>query len=373
MPAFSEQHFVPQYYFRRFSECNRRIHVCLRKTGRIIPNASVRHQCCGRRFYGSPEIERVFQRVDADHAEAIRVLADATWAADWAAVNEKVIVNIWNAVLFQRSRTQLEVDKRSHVPTALFLPEFREFIAQESQSEERDTILGAIDNRQVRIVQSPIAAVLQAIEAAASSSILISDLEWCVFRNLTEYPFIFGDAPVVYYNSLLRDVTERGVLGLQSPGLQMFYPIDRDMLLMMYDAEAYRFTKRAYFDIRSASDVSQLNALQLHHSRHAIYFGSLTDEEYVRDLWQAHRHKLKSPQFQIKTRRNWIVDGNVEPRPILHILEPHLNIRLRLSFLPCAPLGDSEYHFRHRSPSLVREHRARLARQEDANDDDCDK
>lgn len=52
-------------------------------------------------------------------------------------------------------------------------------------------------------------------------------------------PFIFGDAPVVFYNSYYRNVTARGVLGLQSPGLQIFFPLDSTTLLLLMDDKVY--------------------------------------------------------------------------------------------------------------------------------------
>ena len=59
------QHFVPQYYFRFFSENARHISAILKKDGRFIENAPIKGQCATDNFYGSKELESIFSQMGA--------------------------------------------------------------------------------------------------------------------------------------------------------------------------------------------------------------------------------------------------------------------------------------------------------------------
>src|SRR4029077_14123209 len=104
----------------------------------------------------------------------------------------------------------------------------------------------------------------------------------------------------VSYNTLYRNVTDRGVLGYQTPGLQIFLPVDSRTLIMLLDAEAYagRYRDSLTVDVDSRCDVSQMNALQLHHSHRAIDFADARDSDYVLELWDAHARSLVEPRQQ---------------------------------------------------------------------------
>lgn len=67
----------------------------------------------------------------------------------------------------------------------------------------------------------------------------ISDLLPCFLINKTEFPFVFSDTPIVLYNTSFSQMRNRGVLGWQSQGLQVFYPLTPSVCLMLYDADAY--------------------------------------------------------------------------------------------------------------------------------------
>jgi hypothetical protein len=359
MAQYANQHFVPQFYFRRFNGGTNAINLVLLGTGRVIFDASVKHQCAGNMFYGVKELEKVFTEIEGAHSNALRAVADASWKQDWSVFTQDVYGSLLEAVLFQRSRTALEIEKSKDVPNAMAMPGFRHHIANTPGIEHREQILEAIDKGEIRITQTSEAAVLESIDVAMGAVNLISDLEFCVLRNRTDYPFVFGDSPVVFYNTLLRNVVSRGVLGLQSPGLQIFYPLDSVTALMFYDENAYQLARVDSIDVTERSDVSQINALQFKHSLNAVYFGCADSREYVADLWGAYGRKTSRAVVETRQLSNVELGGTLHEGTMTLMLERHLDIRLDLSFIKCTPLPDSGKFPGRRSDALVAEHKKR--------------
>jgi len=62
----------------------------------------------------------------------------------------------------------------------------------------------------------------------------------------------------------------------------------------MFDPTVYSGSCRngPFCEIMNRADVSQLNALQLHHSREAVYFANPESADYVKDLYEVHRSRL---------------------------------------------------------------------------------
>ena len=362
MAQYANQHFVPQYYFRRFTRGSNAINLILLDSGRVILNASIRHQCAGHRFYGAEQLERIFTDMEGTHANALRIFADTAWKVECPPITHEIYDGLLEAVLFQRSRTSLEIEKSKDVPNAIAMPAFRHYIANEPGIGERERMLEAIDKGEVRVENSKQAATLQAIEIALEAVPLVSDLDLCILRNHTDYPFLFGDSPVVFYNTLMRNVTSRGVLGLQSPGLQIFFPLGPETTLMLYDEKAYKLRPKDCIDLTERSDISQLNALQFKHSFNAVYFGCERSLEYVTDLWRAYRRDCGPPAIETRVLSKAKVEGTDGPLALTHIFEPHLDIRLGLSFINCNPVPDSGKFAGHRTPELVKAHKAARGR-----------
>ena len=267
---------------------------------------------------------------------------------------------IWEAIVFQRSRTELQVVKLSAAQEKMCLELFKEHLKVAPDIECREEMVGQLEQGHFRITESPQVAVSRSIDIALEGVMLISDLDFHVLRNQTYYPFIFSDSPVVFQNTYYQNVTHRGVLGYQTPGLQIFYPLNSETMLLLLDDQVYGGQRLESFvvDITRRSDVSQLNALQLHHSLDAVYFANRDSQEYIAKLWAAHKCSVIPPRNRFVKRTNWLVD-NKPADTIYQNFEPQLNIKLDLSFIDCTPIHESEYRFRRRSPDLVEEYRKR--------------
>jgi len=351
--ARSNQHYVPQFYFRRFAQGKRTISMLLKQEDRIIPKASIRGQCSKNNFYGDPEIETLFSQLESRHAEVLRKWDRFNWVGDEKLAPEDCR-DLWEAVSFQRARTAFEIEKVSKAISEDVTEMFRKTLEHRLDVPNRDEVLEALGSGNYVIEQDPKSIVLHEIIAAQRGSRLLADLRICLLRNMTKRPFIFSDSPVVFYNSYLRKIDFRGVLGLQSPGLQVFYPLSSGTCLMLLDREVYGVSHATIqCDITEASDIEQLNALQLHHSSKAVYFAGEEYSEYVSNLWRGHKALIVPPAAEFHLREDWLINGEPTETPLHHMFERQISHDLKLSFVDVEPISPDEYVPRDRSPELV--------------------
>jgi Protein of unknown function (DUF4238) len=184
---------------------------------------------------------------------------------------------------------------------------------------------------------------------------MIRDLSVCFIRNRTDYPFIFSDSPVVFYNTYAKAVKNRGVIGMQCPGLQIFYPLNSWTLAMFFDPKKYYGPFRGYlqYDAHQRSDISKLNTLQMLHALNAVYFGDSDHQEYVFDLWSVHQSNLSIPRAECRINPDLWIDGRPVEDDFFQIMESQLNYDLDLSFVECDVVSQADYVYEPRSPDLV--------------------
>lgn len=96
-------HYVPQFYFRRFSQDGKSVCALIRKAGKLIKSASIGDQASKDWFYGNQTIEQELGKIEGQCATALNALSEQRNPAllDWADAN---LVLIWIAM--QRSRTE---------------------------------------------------------------------------------------------------------------------------------------------------------------------------------------------------------------------------------------------------------------------------
>jgi hypothetical protein len=57
MSALRNHHYVPQFYFRRFSGDQKSICLLTRSTGKTVPRAPIKGQASKIGYYGDEEVE----------------------------------------------------------------------------------------------------------------------------------------------------------------------------------------------------------------------------------------------------------------------------------------------------------------------------
>jgi len=263
-------HFVPQFYFRRFSTDGKSVCAIAKATGQLIAQAPVKSQASKNNFYGTPEVENILGEIEGECSRTLRTLSDL---ADPALLDDDDISRLLMYIALQRSRTmsartngQFFQDKITRL-----LLEVQPNNCNEFDEEAKKTMLEGLEHFGVDPVQAQQLQMSVAVESAGA----LEDLHPIILDNKTNRPFIFGDAPVVFYNAYYRDVRHRGVLGLSTPGLLAFLPLSAEKCLMLMDPACYKIQKMRNnrVQVREFCDVVALNKLQLHAASSCIYFG----------------------------------------------------------------------------------------------------
>jgi hypothetical protein len=349
-------HYIPQFYFRMFSEGKNCICCFIPKTYQSIPQASIKGQCASHKLYGSKEIEAEFCKLEDQHAKCLRSIMRACINKDASQLTRGDFANLMSAIVFQRARTMLEVEKVSPAMDELALKMFAGHLKHTLPSEEKSKLLGPIERGEVTISRSATTSVLMHINSAMQSAAFLSDMRPILLINDTDRPFIFSDSPVVFHNMYYENIRDRGVLGFQTPGLIVFYPITPKFMATLIDSNVYYGDYKkddTFYSVVDHNDVSQINALQIHHCSKVLYYSNAIHKEYVIALYNKHRKLIQKPQSVLKVRRKWLIDNKVSGKPLYHMYEMLLNHRLELSFIKCNKVAAKDYSFRHRSPELV--------------------
>jgi hypothetical protein len=357
MDQHINHHFVPQFYFRNFSADGKRIALFHLKSGVIVPSASIRRQATRKKLYVNDELEAKISHLESDFSRSFRDVIEAAREDDYREIQEKdTFSKLRTAMLFQRYRTPGYAESSNPAYERMMLKMFRAHIERGADEDFRGRALEAIDKGDVNLELNPQATVLRGISMALEFSMLISDLEVCVLKNVTRFPFIFGDWPVVLVNTFCRNVKNRGVLGLQCHGLQIFCPLSPDVAVMLFDPNAYYgpCIERIAIEVVDPFEVSQLNALQLCLAHEVAYFGDCAHGDYVSRLWNVHQHRIGKGKSEYRQYSR--VDGGEET--FMHIFDPQPEIIPEFSFIRCDPLREHDYAFSRRNPTLFEEWKA---------------
>lgn len=344
MSKKANQHYVPQFYFRFFSEDGKSICVIKRETGEFFPAAPIKGQASRHKFYGEADIENTFSTLEGVFSGALRILKEC---ADLNSVSEDNYLLILQAIMFQRARTLASRKCMQPVYNNLMRLFVQSEIEQNQQmsDEQKDEFISDLDNFELHRLKGHLVQIQTSIENAHH----LGDLVPILVENKTNRPFIFSDSPVIFHNGYYENVKHRGVLGMSPPGLQVIFPISETRLLLLIDIKKYeikRLRKGNIIHIRELGDVASFNRLQLHSASSAAYFGNFKYANYVHSLWLEEKRRLSDNLANIVEAP--CLDSSEECNgEIIHSYTPQLPVQFKLSFLKHEILNDI-YHFERR-------------------------
>ena len=260
MPAYKNQHFLPQQALRKFGYPDGRsislLHIA---SSKHVPKASIGDQCSRPYFYvkgdhfegplkevedrGFAIINRIIKgegpptRDTEDHRDLVRYLS----LQQGRTYGQAKIVQETGEVFAKRVLEEALIAKGD--PEGL-LP----YLSELKVSFEGATL----DN----VYQSTI------------SSPLLMDLSMEVITAAATQDFLLGDDPVILTNKYFLGRGENPNSGLASRGLIVFLPLSPNNLLLLYDSEAYRFRKVP----TSHEEVVECNMLQLSCAQSCAYY-----------------------------------------------------------------------------------------------------
>jgi len=313
MPQNKNQHYVPQSYFRLFSKNGTHIESYNLKHQKGF-TSSIRHMCAKDYFYSKEtEIESVLSNLESSQNSIMNSIV----ATHKIPNDPKEYLILLSFISLQHARTEVSKIR-----------------GDESMGLVSDEIvkglLGSSDEAEIRFPKIHLMKMQHALQTIP----LLGDLIPVVLINNTQNSFIFSDNPIAFHNTAFNKQKDFGILGLQSPGLQIFCPISDKILLMFYDPKFYSVNigKNYSLEINDMDNIENLNTLQFLNCNENIFYSDKSKESGVNALHKKVKHlvgkrKMKKKIIQLPE------DKEGKTREFLHMYEERPKYDLKLSFV----------------------------------------
>lgn len=258
MPQNKNQHYVPQFYQRYFSDDEANTGVYILKAKKYLPNSAIKHQASADYFYSKDlNIEKGLGLVEG----MIKDVLDGLIANPRKKLDKKQQDAIYCNLILQMGRTLLQSKKQEEAITAMGKQILEAVIQADKESgrgEYTDIPQEAIDSTKIKLTEPGAFVMANFIKLLP----LCRDLEYRVMINETSVPFVTSDNPVCMYNQFLERMgVNNGGLGQR--GLQLYMPISPAVALFYYDSKVYKVGSMLmdYVRISNSDDVNELNKM----------------------------------------------------------------------------------------------------------------
>lgn len=335
MTAKQNQHFVPQYYFRGFSQCDKSIMMLLKRSGEVKKDVAIKKQASKANFYGNPAVEDKVTPYDTKYSailsNAIENVKENNFTVD-------SYLGLMEAVCFQKLRT---LDHRqSNAPLMDFYSDF-----YEPQVNDIDNYDSGISEEATALVNNAMRGGIDALCDGQSRQVYdmfnvseelteLHDLNAVFLNNISGIPLIFSDTPVVPFNIALKDYS-CSKLGNTNAGLIIYYPINCNTAFILFDNDAYNLLPEDLnvINICNKADIDALNKLQIHSAVNSVYFGDFKYKDYVYELWKSETHNLKKTSGSVELLEELTLDGYITGRKVYSLIEEDPIFIPELTFL----------------------------------------
>jgi hypothetical protein len=286
MGEYKRQHFVPKFYLKNFAidEVKKSIALYNHRIAQYVPRATIKGQAYDNYLYGKDgSIEKELQSFE----DAVAILLANPITKINPPDNPKDFNLLREYMLVQHFRTKKAgneiLDSLNAGIKAInpFMPSDQQLPPEGTLSHDFPSLL----------------SLYNALEYLPLTNYLVMRS----FVNLTQYPFITSDHPVIVYNQWMESKgSYMGATGLAVKGLQMFLPIHPRLMYCLYDPYIYDFAQKnsGTVAIESEEIILQLNQLQYLFSDEHLYFDGTLTEQYFKELTEANKH-LRRPSTAI--------------------------------------------------------------------------
>lgn len=272
------QHYVPQFYLRNFSENKKNIGMFIFDKNLYINNASIRSVASSEFLYGKDGvIENALGKVEGKWAQIIQKIINKNFCF----FSDQDYILLYSFIIVSYSRTLKIADTNRY---------YAEKAKQELENDKINNIIYNAENKLFlnNLIEMP---NIQYMDIALKNIHLLKDLGICVLENKTRYGFITSDNPIILYNQLYCYRNYNRNYGLTSAGLQIFIPISEKYLICLFDPSVYQLINNndKYISITEKKQVDALNKLSVINSYRQIYFKNNSKEKYIRNFENINR------------------------------------------------------------------------------------
>lgn len=247
MAEQKRQHYVPQFYMKKFSNEKGGVSVYNFKSGKIINKVPYSNQCYKDYFYGE----------DCKWEKQLGI-KESRWATALEKAKNQEILDtndvklIKEFALYQRERTYAETEYHKAEQLEVYI-EVEKMRCEHSNETYNSDFAEKCKER----VEQEIVPITY-LENARKIQPLIEDLGVIVINYETKNELIISDVPIITINPF-----QCHSIGFGCMGIVLFFPISRYQLLVLYDKKMYtQNVGNLYVISRDEQEVRDLNILQ---------------------------------------------------------------------------------------------------------------
>ena len=261
MPNNKKHHCVPRFYLKRFSKNGKSIGLYNFSTELKVAAANLYNQCCKDYFYGKEKIvENALGDIEGQTSILFSMI-DEIGCLPPPGSPEHLSMILY--ILTQYGRTKYSADALDEMHDEMFKHIWREKIESELEGVNLDDFtIGIKDVSQF------------VLGMTAQNYPLLLDLGYKLLVNRTDVEFVTSDHPVIMYNQLLSFRKIGSNTGIATKGLQIFFPISPEKVIVLYDSDVYRVgsDRKIVIEIEEHKDIYNINTLQACSCYENIYF-----------------------------------------------------------------------------------------------------
>ncbi|MEX0932886.1 MAG: DUF4238 domain-containing protein [Candidatus Pacearchaeota archaeon] len=320
------QHFVPQFYFKFFSEDDKNIGIFNLKRQSHFKGA-FENQSAKNFFYSeNVEIEKSFSPLEGKFKDVLkRLILDG-----FKQLDSRDYFEVLRFITFQFDRTELS-KKASKDYTQKFVENVMKPMMKANKELREKLSPEDIDNVKITHPADFLYSVLLSLEA----NILLTDLVPVLIKNKTEADFIFSDNPIIKYNGIYYS-EGHSFTGYQSPGLLVFFPLNPKLMIMLFDPVYYniKLEQNNEFSLNDLEDVSKLNKFQFHNCMKNVYYSDKKSKKGIDLISEEFFSEYSKGEnlAQMREIPNWRGNGN----SLLVSSRKSISERIKFNFLKYA-------------------------------------
>ncbi|MDW7691705.1 DUF4238 domain-containing protein [Flammeovirgaceae bacterium SG7u.111] len=319
MPVKKKQHYVPKLHLRYFSNDpeKKTINAFLPESKKYLKNIPLKDQGQEDYFYGKGIDAENFLGIIEDVAAPILELINVEKKLPKHGTDPSFSLFYFTGIM--SFRTKSAVDSLNEI--------INKSIQQFANYDDR--LKSAKDQNIVFHHKEP-----ALFNIALTSEIIPNayDLNAKLLLNKTKVKFIASDNPVLMYNQYLEQKKHPyGHSGLLAKGLEIFFPISPEIMVVYYDDWAYKFgnKKEDVVQITEPGDITQLNLLQIINCNKIVFCSNGTPEPYMLKLTNKAKKHMGNDKICMNKINEFIDnEGNTHVQFHQFGIEPKINLNL---------------------------------------------
>ncbi len=262
------QHYVPQFYQRNFSNDDKNIGAYLLEKSKYVPSAPIKTQSSGDYFYSeNMKIEKTLGAMEGMANKIIKKILEAP--REKLSIEDEYTLYVFT--MLQAGRTNFQVDLIKESANLFVRNTLKKIIELKRNNGGSDEVADITDEIIDRVELKFNSIGMMALGTQAQLVNMCVDLNYKIIINETDKAFMTSDNPAVIYDVFMERMKQIYALG--SRGLMIYFPLSPRIAVLYYDSQCYKVgdRKKKYVVLKSVKDVYELNKLIVVKASNVVY------------------------------------------------------------------------------------------------------